>query len=82
MCLCILIILFYAKALICNLLRMTVYPLLKESLYHGRLTENFRESFRYIRIFSCEYLCENENKFSRKCENENFRFNPTISSRN
>jgi hypothetical protein len=36
--LCMLIILFYAKAIICNLLRMTVYLLLKESLYHGRLT--------------------------------------------
>jgi hypothetical protein len=38
---------------------------------------HFRENFRYFRQFSLWNVRENENKFSRKCENENFRFNPT-----
>jgi hypothetical protein len=50
------------------------------SHFRENFCENFRESFRYFRIFSFENFRENENKFSRKCENENFRFNPTWNS--
>jgi hypothetical protein len=42
---------------------------------------HFREIFRYFRIFLIKYFCENENKFSPKCEKENFRFNPNMKVR-
>jgi hypothetical protein len=39
--------------------------------------ENFRKSFCYFCIFSFDYFCKNENKFSRKCKNQNVCFNPS-----
>jgi hypothetical protein len=32
--------------------------------------------FTYFRRFSKAHFCEIKNNFSRKCENENIRFNP------
>jgi hypothetical protein len=37
----------------------------------------FHENFRYFRKFALRNFRRNENKFSPKCENENFRFNPS-----
>jgi hypothetical protein len=38
-------------------------------------TTDFRENFRYFHQFSLGNFRGNENKFLRKCKNENFRFN-------
>jgi hypothetical protein len=43
---------------------------------------HFRENFRYFRTFSQENFREKRKKISakisRKCKNENFRFNPSV----
>jgi hypothetical protein len=45
---------------------------------------HFRENFRYFRTFSQENFREKRKKIfakiSRKCENENFRFNPSAAA--
>jgi hypothetical protein len=41
------------------------------------ILKNFHEIFRYFRQFSLRNFRKNETKFSRKCENEHFRFNPS-----
>jgi hypothetical protein len=49
----------------------------KNFRFNVRFRENFRLNFGYFRIFSYDFFAKSENKFSRKYENENFRFNPT-----
>ncbi len=43
-------------------------------VFSRKFRENFRENFCY---FCKEIFAKSENKFSRKYENENFRFNPS-----
>jgi hypothetical protein len=40
-------------------------------------SKHFGENFRYFRQFSLINFRKNENKFSRKCKNKNFLFNPS-----
>jgi hypothetical protein len=60
--------------------KKTFIDLLRNVMFCKKLKfSHFRENFRFFRIFSFEYFCENEKKFSRKCKNKNFCFNPSIS---
>jgi hypothetical protein len=70
---------FYAAVQVCPRVETkTVFSIFAKMRKFSRnfVHFRFRENFRYFRKL---FFAKSKNKFSRKYENENFRFNPSVS---